>query len=112
MKKRASLIAFALVAALGCGAVAGCSNGGSAAEAEVSDGTVPLMPVDHDGRFDAEEGGEKCYTCHGATKDANPKVESAVAMPEDHYADASYDSLAIDPVRNQCITCHVQDRAE
>ena len=111
MKKRASIIAFALVMALGCGMFAGCAGGGSEAEAEVSDGSAPLMPVDHDGRFDAEEGGAKCYNCHGATADANPKVESATAMPEDHYKDGSYDSLAIEPVRDQCITCHVQDRA-
>lgn len=47
-----------------------------------------------------------CYGCHGNGSLANPQLTGATIIPEDHYADGSYDSKALDPARDQCLTCH------
>lgn len=69
------------------------------------EGAPAFQPADHEGRFESG-GGSFCYGCHGAGENANPMLKDSVAIPEDHYEGESYDSLAVNPERLQCITCH------
>lgn len=106
--KKTALAAVALTLALSLGAVAGCSSGGSAADNSTSpEGAPTLMPANHQGRFE-DLGADGCYGCHGANEKANPQLASATVIPEDHYLNGMYETLALDPVREQCNTCHSQ----
>lgn len=101
-KMAAAAVAAMLVAAVGCG----CGSTGSAgASADVPQGAPPLMPAGHDGRFQ-DLGANGCYGCHGANEAANPMLASAPALPDDHYQQGMPATRAVDPVREQCITCH------
>lgn len=107
MKKRIITACFCLAIIGSLGAFAGCSEQGAAASSgsAVPEGAPALQPADHDGKY--ERGGSNmCYGCHGNGSLANPQLTGAVIIPEDHYADASYDSKELDSARNQCITCH------
>lgn len=107
MKRRiiATFLCLSIVAALS--AVAGCSEQPSSTSSSSStvQGAPALQPADHDGRFE-RGGAAKCYGCHGAGSLANPQLTGAPLIPEDHYADSSYDSKALDANREQCLTCH------
>ncbi|HIR01768.1 MAG TPA: hypothetical protein IAA69_05845 [Candidatus Aveggerthella stercoripullorum] len=77
------------------------------ANTEAMEGVVgmpPLQPADHADR--AQDPADRCYGCHGAGSLANPQLADATIMPEDHYVDGTFDSRAIVPAREQCITCH------
>lgn len=106
-----SLIATALVVAMvgGAGAAAGCSGepAKTSVNADVPVGAAPLMPPTHEGRYESL-GANGCYGCHGANDLANPMLTGTSALPENHYANGDPNSHELDPVRTQCITCHVQ----
>lgn len=105
MKKMTVLLA-SLALVMSCLVVAGCSSE-SDAEVEIS-GTPALMPEGHEGRFE-NLGAEGCYGCHGANETANPMLATATALPADHYVGGDASSLALDPNRAECLTCHAQE---
>ncbi|MDR2715158.1 MAG: hypothetical protein LBB46_00205 [Coriobacteriaceae bacterium] len=116
MKTRTITLLAALVLVMSLALVVGCTQGSSnsgakSAAAEEFVGMPTLAPADHDGRFEFG-GGNYCYTCHGNGDAGNPMEADAVAIPENHYANGSYDSKAIDPPRMQCNTCHSVAAAE
>ncbi|MEQ3362236.1 hypothetical protein [Raoultibacter massiliensis] len=107
MKKRVITACVCLAVVGSLGVFAGCSEQSSPASpsASAAEGAPALQPADHDGKF--ERGGSSmCYGCHGNGSLANPQLTGATIIPEDHYADGSYDSKALDPARDQCLTCH------
>lgn len=108
---RKHLVAGALVVAMAFGALAaaGCSGAAPAEDvnANVPAGAPPLMPATHQDRFETL-GASGCYGCHGASERSNPMLNGSKAMPEDHYADGSSQTLELDPTHDQCNTCHVQ----
>ena len=106
MKKTLITVCACLVLAATLSIAAGCSatNGATAPEATPA-GAPALQPTDHADRFE-RGGANRCYGCHGNGSLANPQLVGANLIPEDHSADASYDSKQIDPNRDQCITCH------
>ncbi|MBR2834572.1 MAG: hypothetical protein IKE43_02505 [Coriobacteriales bacterium] len=63
-----------------------------------------LMPASHEGRA-----GTMCYACHGASDRGNPSLATATAMPDGHYVNNDPSGYELDPVRNQCFTCHSID---
>lgn len=67
--------------------------------------TPALQPAGHEDRFE-EGGAAQCYGCHGAGEKANPMLNGANIMPENHYVDNSYESHVISVDRLQCISCH------
>lgn len=91
-----------LMIAIGCGCSSTVSSGASSPA-----GTPPLMPVGHADRFQ-DLGANGCYGCHGSNENANPMLASAPALPDDHYQQGMPVTRSIDPVREQCITCHPQ----
>ncbi|WP_139653121.1 hypothetical protein [Raoultibacter phocaeensis] len=108
MKKRIITACLCLAVAGSLGVFAGCSEapaGASGAEAVAAEGAPALQPTDHAGKFE-RGGANMCYGCHGNGSLANPQLKGAVIIPEDHYADGSYDSKELDPLRAECITCH------
>lgn len=108
MKKHVVTAALALVMALGLGAVAGCSEQREeSVNANVPAGAPPLMTKGHEGRFESL-GAAGCYGCHGANDQANPMLNGATALPDDHYAGGDVGSREMDPTHEQCITCHGQ----
>ena len=137
MKKTKLLATCSLTLALGLTALAGCSQpsadtektsesnesaqvaetegsdseGSATTEAdteEVATHEPPLMTAVHEGRFESM-GATGCYTCHGATEDAEAAMEGATPLPADHYVGGDPSSLEMDPGRNVCITCHPVD---
>ena len=108
MKKILLTGAFAGVIALTCAFGVGCSPaiGSSTAALTEPQGSAPIMPAGHTGRYE-DLGVPGCYGCHGASSTANPMLATATILPENHYVDESYGTLAIDPVRYQCLSCHV-----
>lgn len=105
----AVLLAGTLAALPGCAAeqTSGQDAEQGAANTELMEGVVgtpALQPADHADR--AQDSASRCYGCHGAGSQANPQLPDATVMPEDHYVDGTYDSRAIVPEREQCITCH------
>lgn len=109
MKKRIAGIALALTLGAGCLALGGCAEQGAKPDvnADIPEGAAPLMPAGHEGRFESL-GAAGCYGCHGASRTADPMLAGAVSFPDDHYAGGNPSSLMMDPVREQCNTCHVQ----
>lgn len=108
MKKQ--LLAGALVLAIAGGTfAAGCSSAPAKEDinANMPAGAPSLMPESHEGRFD-RMGAPGCYGCHGANELANPMLNGAKIMPEDHYTGGSYDSMEFDAGHSQCNTCHAQ----
>ncbi len=105
MKIKAMAATLAALALSTC-MLAGCTSG-TAATSSTSDGQPAPMPANHVGRY-ADLGDAGCYGCHGANEKANPQLVGSVKMPEDHYYKATSATLTIDPVHNQCITCHPQ----
>lgn len=104
MKKTHLLVAFALSCVLGIFGVVGCTapaatNDGGEAVAE-----FPVIPESHQGRFETL-GVEGCWNCH--TLDPS-QPGAAAAMPDNHYLNGDVTSGKIEPVRNQCVTCHAQ----
>ena len=108
---RKHLVAGALVVAMAFGtlAAAGCSGPAPAEDvnANVPAGAPPLMPATHQDRFETL-GASGCYGCHCASERSNPMLNGSKAMPEDHYANGSSQTLELDPTHDQCNTCHVQ----
>lgn len=100
-KMAAAVAAAMLLAAVGCG----CASTGAGISADTPQGAPPLMPAGHEGRFQ-DLGANGCYGCHGANDAANPMLASAPALPDDHYQQGMATTRAVDPVREQCITCH------
>lgn len=109
MKKQAITAALVLSMALGMGAIAGCSEQAPKEDvnANVPAGAPPLMPANHEGRFDSL-GANGCYGCHGANEQANPMLTKSTALPDDHYAGGDVGSYEMDPTHEQCNTCHAQ----
>lgn len=105
MKMKAITVGVVTLALSAC-MLAGCS-GAQAGTSSTSDGQPAPMPVNHNGRY-MDLGDSGCYGCHGANEKANPQLVGSVKMPEDHYMQAMYATMTIDPVYNQCITCHPQ----
>lgn len=67
--------------------------------------TPSLQPANHEGRF--EEGGSTvCYGCHGAGDLANPILQNATIIPENHYTNQDYNTKELSVERSQCTTCH------
>ncbi|WP_165170233.1 MULTISPECIES: hypothetical protein [unclassified Adlercreutzia] len=95
----------ALVMSLGV--LGGCAGGATSAASSAPDGAPDPMPASHAGRFE-DLGANGCYGCHGASETANPMLATATIVPEDHFAQGKYASLAFDSVREQCNTCHPQ----
>lgn len=109
MMRKIATTAAAAALALSLGVVAGCSASASsdAAVSATPEGAPTLMPASHQGRFE-DLGAAGCYGCHGANDVANPQLASATVIPEDHYAQGMYATKSLDPVREQCNTCHPQ----
>lgn len=109
MKKQLVAGALALTMLAGTVAAAGCASTAPTSDArpDVPAGAPPLMPANHDGRFESL-GAPGCYGCHGASERSNPMLNGTVALPEDHYVDGSSQTLELDPTHEQCNTCHVQ----
>lgn len=107
MKKKITVLTLTLTLALGVMAVAGCTSSAAEEEEVVSDGAPAMIPADHAGRYE-EDGAWGCFICHGESDYGNPAMVTAVAMPNDHYVDGDSHTQELDPVREQCITCHVQ----
>lgn len=109
MKKKAIATALVLTMALGAGALAGCATerAGYTGNDDIPTGAPPLMPPTHVGRAD-NLGAAGCYGCHGANDLANPMLNGATALPDDHYKDGNVETKQIEPTRKQCITCHPQ----
>ena len=51
----------------------------------------------------------KCYRCHGASVQGNPTAKNAVAMPNGHYVNNDPSTFELDPIRNECRSCHSVD---
>lgn len=88
-------------------ALIGCQNSSqkeNSSEERIAS-TPPLQPAGHEGRYEGG-GAALCYGCHGAGDLANPMLEDAIAIPENHYVDSNYDNQKIDNSRFQCLTCH------
>lgn len=103
-------IAVATVAlAVGCVAGAGCA----AQQPEPSNAiagtetTPKLMPAQHQKYVDRTA--YKCYRCHGASVQGNPTAKNAVAMPNGHYVNNDPSTFELDPIRNECRSCHSVD---
>ncbi len=109
MRKRMIAAFLAVSMTLGMSVIAGCSGGSTGTEvnADIPAGAPPLMPENHQGRFE-DRGAAGCYGCHGANDQANPMLNGAVALPDDHYANSDADTRTVDPTHDQCITCHGQ----
>lgn len=110
MKKHAIVTALVLTLILGVAALAGCATQqttGWSGNDNIPAGAAPLMPPTHEGRYDSL-GADGCYGCHGANDQANPMLTGSVALPDDHYLNADAQTKEVDPVREQCITCHAQ----
>ncbi len=115
-KKLITLVAvFTLVMSLGllaaCGTQSGSTSGASGStttETAVLDGLPSNLPnKDHIGYVELQnDSGKECYTCHGNSDAGNPTQVDARIVPEDHYVNKSYDSMAFDPSRVQCQSCH------
>lgn len=107
MKRRIITVCACLAVVGSLGMFAGCSGQSSPSEEAASaiTGAPALQPADHDGKFE-RGGASMCYGCHGNGSLANPQLNGATIVPEDHYADGSYESGTFDPIREQCITCH------
>lgn len=104
--RKTALTVLTLTLTLSLGALFGCSSGGEAASDTSAEGTPTPVPASHQGRFE-DLGADGCYGCHGANEQANPQLATATVMPEDHYLNSMYETRALDPVREQCNTCHV-----
>lgn len=109
MKKRVITGALVLFMTLTVGTIVGCESATPKEDinANIPAGAPPLMPASHEGRFD-NLGANGCYGCHGANDKANPMLNGAKIMPEDHYTDGTYNSQELDAARDLCNTCHVQ----
>ncbi len=103
--KKIAVAAVAAALAMSLGALGGCSTAKSSSS--TLDGQPAPMPANHNGRY-MDLGEDGCYGCHGANAKANPQLVGAVVIPEDHYAQGIYATMAINPSYNQCITCHPQ----
>ena len=68
-------------------------------------GLPDLQPSDHEGRFEAA-GYEMCVVCHTASEPGGETPGGGSAIPADHFVDGDMSTGIVDPVRNQCITCH------
>lgn len=111
MKKSLLAGIFGCVLAISCAGLAGCAQ--AAAEdvnADVPEGAAPLMPVSHDGRYEALAS-EGCYGCHGASETAEVLLATATPLPADHYVDGNVYSYTVEPLRAMCFTCHGQASA-
>lgn len=108
--KRTYAIGVVLACVLAPAAFAGCAGVGAqqgGAEAGASPHAAPVMPQNHSSaRFD-NMGAAGCYGCHGAGDKANPMLNGAVALPEDHYENGDVDSRTVDSRHLLCDTCHV-----
>lgn len=110
MKKRVITGVLILSMTFGVGLITGCASEAAPKDdvnANVPAGAPPLMPASHQGRFDSW-GASGCYGCHGANDKANPMLNGAVSLPENHYVDGSSSSMQIAPSHAQCDTCHAQ----
>ncbi len=80
-------------------------DGSSAAEEKAASRGAVLQPADHEGRFESG-GADLCIVCHDV--DA-VELSGATALPESHYVTGDDGERSLDPLRNQCVTCHVVD---
>ncbi|HIY84772.1 nitrate reductase cytochrome c-type subunit [Rubneribacter sp.] len=108
MKKATLAATAALTLALGASALAGCATEApeSTVNADTPAGAAPLMPSTHEGRYESL-GAKGCYGCHGANDQADPMLTGSVPLPADHYQNGDPATQTMDPVREQCNTCHV-----
>lgn len=109
MKRRMITASLALSMTLAAGIIIGCSEEPpkTGANSDIPAGAPPFMPENHQTRFE-DRGAAGCYGCHGANDQANPMLNGATALPNDHYSDDNTDTRRIDPTHEQCITCHGQ----
>lgn len=111
MRKRTKTTVSAIACALAllCAVVAGCSSQQAApSDAVAGTETTPrLMPAYHQKYADSPA--YKCYGCHGATDRGNPNARNATAMPDGHYVNNDPSSQKLDPIRNECRSCHAVD---
>ncbi len=68
-------------------------------------GLPGIQPADHEGRFEAG-GYTVCVACHSADEPGGKTPGGGAAIPADHYVAGDISLGAVDPVRNQCLTCH------
>ena len=66
-----------------------------------------FMPAQHQKYVDRTA--YKCYRCHGASVQGNPTAKNAVAMPNGHYVNNDPSTFELDPIRNECRSCHSVD---
>lgn len=109
MRKQIITAVLALTLGLGALSALGCTHTAAKEDinANIPAGAPGLMPASHEGRFELL-GANGCYGCHGASERSNPMLKDAVALPENHYLNSTSSSYEIDPVRDQCNTCHAQ----
>ena len=109
MKTRMGVAAVTVVLAVGCVAGAGCAAQQEQPSTAVAgtETTPKLMPAQHQKYVDRTA--YKCYRCHGASTQGNPTAKNAVAMPSGHYVNNDPSTFELDPIRNECRSCHSVD---
>ncbi|WP_283171031.1 nitrate reductase cytochrome c-type subunit [Curtanaerobium respiraculi] len=117
MKKNLFASAMAAAVLAGCLGLAACSAyspstadhttaADFAKSASYAESQPPLQPYnDHNGRWEAL-GTQGCMGCHGVNDKGKPVLESATAVPEDHFVNGDKGSGQLDANRAQCIQCH------
>lgn len=108
-RKRLAAFAAAGVLCLACFGVAGCAQQTPEPSSAVAgtETTPRLLPAQHQKYVDRTA--YKCYSCHGASERGNPTAAGAVALPDGHYVDNDPSSFKLDPIRNECRSCHSVD---
>lgn len=107
--KKLGLLAASGLLACTCAVAAGCAAQSEAPSTAVAgtETTPRLMPAQHQKYVDRPA--YKCYTCHGSFEKGNPAVASAVALPFGHYVNNDPETRELDPLRNDCRSCHSVD---
>ncbi|WP_294439670.1 hypothetical protein [uncultured Slackia sp.] len=108
-KANVRIVVVSAALALACALFAGCASSQEApSDAVAGTETTPrLMPAYH--QKYADDTGYQCYGCHGATDRGNPNARNATAMPDGHYVNNDPSTQELDPIRNECRSCHSVD---
>ena len=113
MKAKIAIVAACAGLILSVCALSGCYSTGaisSTTEAfDTPDGAAPMLSVAHLGRYD-RLGAEGCFGCHGSSEDADPFLNGASKMPDNHYKNEDRDTHEIDAAHTLCGSCHIQQQ--
>lgn len=112
MKLSSKIATLAVAVVLSVAALTGCGSVSDSPDlnTNVPEGASPVMPLGHEGRY-ASLGVDGCYGCHGSNGEADPMLNGAYAMPDNHYVNGDRSTMEVDPSRVVCISCHVQGTA-